>query len=393
MTRSQKNTVLINLLSVRAGGQVTRAKAFLARVRQHDPYSALIVLQAASSSDFADYSRLDLEVVPVAFPFRRYVAFQRLTWENVFLPGLLKRLKVDTYISFSHYLPLTFPTSVHSLVGVSNLAPLAKAAWEAERYGVKARMLLQKHAILSSVRRAAKVLALSETCKELLVRNGIDSEDIFVSPNGVEQSLCESSSSDNLLRTYALDCQYVLYVSHFHRYKNHLRLIDAFAMLPVSARATVKLALVGEPFNRGYYREVLAKVTKKGLKDRVVVIPGLSREELSSLYSNATLFVFPSLIENSPNILLEAMCFGLPILSSAFAPMPEFCGRAAIYFDPYSISDMCNKLEWCLCDKDHRDEIGRSAKTRSRRYSWDTFTENVISQYLHRPQSGVSRSA
>jgi glycosyltransferase involved in cell wall biosynthesis len=382
--RPQRKAVLINLLSVRTGGQVTRAKAFLARVREHDPLSTLIVLQAASSSDLADYSMLDLEVVTIAFPFRRYIAFQRMTWENVFLPGLLKRLKIDTYISFSHYLPRTFPSSVYSLVGVSNLAPFSKAAWDAEGYWVKARMLLQKHAILSSVKRAATVLALSETCKEILVRNGIDTEDIFVSPNGVEQERCQGFQNNTLVRVYEIDQPYILYVSHFHRYKNHLRLIDAYSLLPETTRAAFKLVLVGEPFNRKYHRDVLERIDRTKLKGTVLVIPGLSREKLSVLYSNASLFAFPSLIENSPNILLEAMCFGLPILSSSFDPMPEFCGCAAVYFSPFSVTDMSNKLEWCLHNNDRMQSLRREAKQRSRRYSWDTFTENVTSLYLNR---------
>lgn len=382
--RLEINTVLINLLSVRAGGQVTRAKAFLARIRRYDPSSKLIVLRAASSVDFADYSTPDVEFITVEFPFEHFLAWQRMAWEQFFLPRLLPRLKVDVYISFGHHLPSTFPNAVYSLIGVSNLAPFSKAAWHSEGYAIRSRMFLQRQAILSSVKRASKVLALSNTCKEILVRNGVDGEKIFVSPNGVEQKLCEIAPNSRLSRAHIIDRPYVLYVSHFHRYKNHLRLIDAFSILPEPARPTFKLVLVGEPCNRKYYREVLAKIDSSGLKDDVAVIPGLDREELSILYSNATLFVFPSLIENSPNILLEAMCFGLPILSSSFDPMPEFCGRVALYFDPYSVTDLSNKLECCVRNKDRLERMGRNARKRSRRYSWDTFTENVTSLYLHR---------
>ena len=382
--RVEIKTVLINLLSVRAGGQITRAKAFLTRIRRYDPSSTLIVLRAASSPDLADYSALDVEVITVKFPSQHFVAFQRIAWEHFFLPRVLARLEVDTYISFGHHLPRTFPTAVYSLIGVSNVAPFSRAAWNSEGYATRFRMLLQRQAILSSVKRASKVLALSKTCKEILVLNGIDGEDIFVSPNGVEQKLCQSSPNKNLLRTHTIDREYVLYVSHFHRYKNHLRLIDAFSLLPDPTRSAFKLVLVGEPFNRKYYRDVLARVDSKGLKDTVAVIPGLDREELSILYSSATLFVFPSLIENSPNILLEAMCFGLPILSSSLDSMPEFCGHVAVYFDPYSVTDMSSKMECCLRNNDRMLRLARNAKKRSRRYSWDTFTENVTSLYLHR---------
>jgi len=261
--RLEINTVLINLLSVRAGGQITRAKAFLSRIRRYDPSSKLIVLRATYTPDFADYSALGVEFVTVEFPFEHFLALQRMAWEQFFLPRLLPRLEVDVYISFGHHLPSTFPNAVYSLIGVSNLAPFSKAAWNSEGYAIRSRMFLQRQAILSSVKRASKVLALSKTCKEILVRNGVDDENIFVSPNGVEQKLCQGSSNNRLPPAYTIDRSYILYVSHFHRYKNHLRLIDAFSLLPESTRSAFKLVLVGEPFNRKYYREVLARVASK----------------------------------------------------------------------------------------------------------------------------------
>jgi len=97
-----RRTVLVNLLSVRAGGQITRAKAFMSRIRQFDPESRVIVLQEASLQDLFDCAAHDVEIVKVRFMIRGAIALQRMAWENAAMPGLMARMGVDTYITFSH---------------------------------------------------------------------------------------------------------------------------------------------------------------------------------------------------------------------------------------------------------------------------------------------------
>lgn len=377
-----RRTVLINLLSVRAGGQITRAKAFMNRIRQFDPESRVIVLQEASLQNLFDCAAHDIEIVKVRFMIRGAIALQRMAWENAAMPGLMVRMGVDTYITFSHYLPYRFPKSVYSIVAVSNLAPFSKAALSAESFAKNVKMFLQKISILSSVGRASAVVALSRTCKNVLVQNGVDSNNIAVIPNGVSQNPDTHVSGGKVVRKSNIDRQYILYVSHFHRYKNHLRLVNAFSSLSEHNRSSFQLVLVGGIFDKKYFREVVSKIDSSGMMGEIVVIPGLYARELSEVYSRATLFVFPSLIENCPNILLEAMSYGLPILSGSLDPMPEFCGEAAMYFDPLSVSDLKEKLECCLTNKEARDLMAAKARARSSNYSWDSFTEEVTSIYL-----------
>jgi len=377
-----QRTVLINLLSVRAGGQITRAKAFMERIRQFDPDSRVVVLQETSIQKLFDCDAHDIEIVKVRFMNRSAIALQRMAWENSVMPWLMARMGVDTYITFSHYLPYRFPKSVYSIVAVSNLAPFSKAAQSAESFSKNIKMYLQKKSILSSVGRARAVVALSKTCRDVLEKNGIDSKSISVIPNGVDQNPRAHASGGEVIQKNNISRQYVLYVSHFHRYKNHLRLVDAFSSLSEHDRSTFQLVFVGEVFDKRYFREVMSKIDSNGMKEEVVVIPGLYARELLEIYSGATLFVFPSLIENCPNILLEAMSYGLPILSGSLDPMPEFCGEAAMYFDPLSVSDLRDKLKYCLTNKEVRDLMAAKARGRSSNYSWDSFAKKVTSIYL-----------
>jgi len=379
---SQNKVVLLDMLAVRAGGQITRARALLGRIRTFDPDSKIIVLQADTADNFADYAQQGLEVVKVHFPLRKFTAQQRMAWGNLFLSGVIRRRNVDTYISFAHYLPFRFPQDVQSIVAVSNLAPFSRAAFQAEGVLIKARMLIQKKSILASTKRATNVLALSRACRDVLVENGISSDKIDIIPNGVDPKVCVKRGRGAVLDDNRIALPFALYVSHFHRYKNHGTLIDAFAALPKRMRKRFQLVMVGGVFDKTYFRWVCDQIKRKKLSDSIVVIPGLSSDELSVLYSSTTLFVFPSLIENCPNILLEAMCFGLPILASAYKPMPEFCEGAAVLFDPLSHTDLAEKLERYLVDEKGRAALSESAKRRSENYSWDRFAERMTALYL-----------
>jgi glycosyltransferase involved in cell wall biosynthesis len=66
----------------------------------------------------------------------------------------------------------------------------------------------------------------------------------------------------------------------------------------------------------------------------------ISDDELFWLYKNASFFIFPSIYEGFGLPALEAMSYGCPVVASNAASIPEVCGEAALYFDPYCSEDM-----------------------------------------------------
>jgi glycosyltransferase involved in cell wall biosynthesis len=375
-------TVLLDFLAARTGGQLTRARAFLGRVREHDPETRLHVLHATGALGFlAD--RTDLVVDEVRFA-ERGVALQRIAWQNARLPALLASTGASAYLTFSHDLPIRFPASIPAIVGVSNLAPFCADARAAEtRMMARLRLDLLARAIVSSARRARCVIALSETCRTMLVERGIDAGKIEVIPNGVDvlPGIEDPAARAQLLGSMGIRSDYLLYVSHFYRYKNFERLVRAFAAIAPARRAGLQLVLVGRPWDADYHREVAALAAALGIADDTCIIPGAGGVELSTLYASARLFVFPSLIENSPNILLEAMAHGVPVVASDVAPMPEFGGDAIGYFDAGSADSMRAAIERALEDPEPRESIARRTRAQAALFTWDRFTARVVALY------------
>jgi len=69
--------------------------------------------------------------------------------------------------------------------------------------------------------------------------------------------------------------------------------------------------------------------------------------ELSHIYSETSIVLFPSLLEGLGIPLLEAMEFGAKIVCSGNSVFPEVCGDSAVYFDPYSIDDIARAIDTC----------------------------------------------
>ena len=103
-----------------------------------------------------------------------------------------------------------------------------------------------------------------------------------------------------------------------------------------------------------------------------------SFEGLHNLYKNCDTFVFGSSCENLPNILLEAMASGLPIVSSNKGPMPEILGESAVYFNPSSVPSIVEAVEKALKDEILRSSLAKSSWEKVQILSWERCAKDTF---------------
>jgi glycosyltransferase involved in cell wall biosynthesis len=132
---------------------------------------------------------------------------------------------------------------------------------------------------------------------------------------------------------------------------------------------------------RKYYQRISRRVAELAGHCRIIILPGVPHTELPGLYRCATAFAFPSLVENCPNALLEAMSAGLPMVVVSRDPMPEFAGDAALFFDPHSPQELARCLGNLLEDESLRERLGRLAVERAGRYRWDDLVRGAVGAY------------
>ena len=109
---------------------------------------------------------------------------------------------------------------------------------------------------------------------------------------------------------------------------------------------------------------------KKALKDQICVVGPIPYAGLPAAYHHATVNLFASSCENCPNILLEALGAGRPVLSSDVMPMPEFGVDAVGYFSPTDPSSICDAMVRVLTDESHSNKLAMASARRSADFDW-----------------------
>ena len=117
------------------------------------------------------------------------------------------------------------------------------------------------------------------------------------------------------------------------------------------------------------------------LSDSFVHIDGLPYDMLPSVYSSAAAYVFPSLYESFGLTPVEAMASGVPVACSSASVMPEICGEAVHYFDPYNPEDMAEKIAAILSDRSIRDNMVARGLERASMFSWTKAARETIGTY------------
>ncbi len=175
------------------------------------------------------------------------------------------------------------------------------------------------------------------------------------------------------------DRPYILSVSSVYRYKNYVRLIEAYAELARRLRDVPDLLIIGDDQDTPYARQMeQARLATGALADRIHILGEVPYERVRSYYAGATLFVFASYLETFGHPLLEAMASGLPLVSSDRPVFREVAGDAALYADPHRAESFADAMERVLTSTELRDALVERGRGRVADLSWDRSAERHL---------------
>lgn len=163
-----------------------------------------------------------------------------------------------------------------------------------------------------------KVIAVSDALRQKMIDLGVDARRIETIRNGVDLELFKRRDFESARRRLGLplDRYVVASVGHLIELKGHHLAIKALLGLDKDAI----LLIVGEGKHQAQL-ESLARST--GVSDRVRFCGSVSQAELSWYYSAADVTVLASSREGMPNVLLESMACGTPVVSTRVGGAPE----------------------------------------------------------------------
>lgn len=172
--------------------------------------------------------------------------------------------------------------------------------------------------------------------------------------------------------------EYILYVGQQSAHKNIRRLIEAHQAL-LATHPNLWLVLVGK------VNEV-AKLNKNWVEEngyKNVLFTGfVEDEQLAWLYEHALCYGFSSLMEGFGLPGLEAMQHGTPLVSSNATCSPEIFGEAAVYFNPYDVNDMAEKLGSVIDSSALRKQLAQKGYEQVKKYSWEKMARETHAIYM-----------
>jgi len=225
----------------------------------------------------------------------------------------------------------------NTFVTVHDLIPLT-AYWD----GSKAKASFFRSLVSRAVRKADRIIAVSETTKSQLVTMFPRSKDkTVVIYESYEERLGRIAST---LDKPSVDGSYFLYVGNRKRHKNLGRVIEALSKIDGK---NIKFVIAGQKDGAGP-DEIETQVKELNLENRVLFFVNPSDEVLALLYKGARFLIQPSLTEGFGLPPLEALSLGTPVLLSDIPVFREIYEDAAEYFDPLSVDDIAWKIvKWC----------------------------------------------
>ncbi len=174
-----------------------------------------------------------------------------------------------------------------------------------------------------AVGRADHVFTVSAALRERLLHLGAPPEAVSVSQNGVDLQRF-SPANRRAARSelsWPLEGRQLLSVGNLFELKGHHILIEALADVPDG-----RLIIVGEGPMRP---KLLSLIDQFGLADRVKLQGIVSQTKLRGYYRAADLTLLASSREGMPNVVLESLACGTPVLATAVGGVPEILDNSA----------------------------------------------------------------
>jgi N-acetylgalactosamine-N,N'-diacetylbacillosaminyl-diphospho-undecaprenol 4-alpha-N-acetylgalactosaminyltransferase len=253
--------------------------------------------------------------------------------------------------------------------------------------------MFSKFMVMFSYKRADLVLANSYAMRTDLIENFKIKTPVKVIYNPIDLGFIKTHIGEVPDFIFEKNCFYFINVGGFRKEKNHLLLIQAFFILK---NLPCKLLIVGSGVMED---ELKQKVSDLGLSDKIIFF-GFDKNPFKYV-SRSNCFVLSSDVEGFPNVLIEALACGKPVISTdcssgpreLLAPATDLHHRAINNYEvgEYGILTPVNDVIALAAamKKMYEDEVLRNQFSAKAAKRAEQFDVNEIKQYFHVAFAGL----
>jgi glycosyltransferase involved in cell wall biosynthesis len=239
------------------------------------------------------------------------------------------------------------------------------------------RYPVRRRQVAWTLRHASAVFAVADALRERAIELGADPARTFTVANGVDTARFVPLDRLEARRRLGLPLEgpILLSVGHLVARKGFHHLVRALPEI-LRTHAGARLVIVGAAGEEGDFSEGIRRAVREtGTEDRVTLAGAVTHDELGTWYSAADLFCLASEKEGRPNVVLEALACGTPVVATGVWGTPEIVSRdeVGLLADSVLPAALGARINEALARRWDRAAI----VAHSRSFSWDRAAEEV----------------
>jgi glycosyltransferase involved in cell wall biosynthesis len=285
-----------------------------------------------------------------------------------------------------------FPSGVVGVMLARRFDKPVVATGRGEDMLVFPRLPLKGRRIRYALRGASQLIALSSEIADAMRNHGAAADRITTIPNGVDCTTFRPLDRQETRRKLGLpeDAKIILSVGELLELKGFHVLVDALPEIQKRFPGAL-LVIVGGPgrFGRDYTAEIKRRIQQQNLTSSVLLAGPRPHDELVRWYNAADVLALLSSREGSPNVVMEALACGTPVVATPVGSVPDQLGDPALglVLRERSLVAAGAGITQALSQRWNRRQIRRAAERRS----WEVTAGQVgevfdraTTQYLPR---------
>lgn len=370
------NTLFFQFQATGSGQYLSHLLNALAEIDHHNQY-ILLGPQPIASLPVTAYP---YQTHPVPRLLSKSDNLEKVVWEQFTGPQAARQQKVDL-LHIPYFAPPLFPL-MPTVVTIHDVLSLRLPA-----YQPNSKVKAYTNLIVRSARRSSHIIAPSMHAKQDIIEMlKIPAERIRVIYEAAGPEYRPITDPETLAAArarYGLGKRYVFYLGGLDLRKNIPQLVRAFARLYEQIKdPDLQLLIAGNPDkNKGpLFPDPRPLAAELGISKQIVY-SYIEEEDKPTLYSDASLFVFPSLYEGFGLDPLEAMSCGAPVVCSNRTSLPEVVGDAALSIDPDNLQELVDAMYRVLTDTELQSDLRVRSLQQARRFNWHNAAEQTLAVY------------
>ena len=235
-----------------------------------------------------------------------------------------------------------------------------------------------------ALNRAQRVVAVADYLRQVAAGIGVPADRIRVIPNGVDLMSFAPAKRDQARRMSGLpeDATILLTVGAVYSWKGQHLVIEALPFLRKQYPGILYLLVGGSRAEESSYVPSLKRrVAELGLEEHVRFVGSRPHAELVRWFNAADLFVLPTRSEGCPNVLLESLACGVPVVATEVGGVPEIIrhGRDGLLVPYGDLPALRDALQSALDRRWDRQALVE----RAREFDWTDAAEQALEELDH----------